>query len=161
MIFMESEHLKPGAQTSMTQTIQFRRLGRSIAAVLIGMAVGVLVTVGTDFALHAAGLFPPWDQRVSNALLLLATGYRTIYSVAASYLTAYLAPYRPLAHALVGGAFGFLASAAGAVATWNAGPAFQIHWYPVALVILAIPQAWVGGWLRVRQLKAKPAFAAQ
>ena len=107
MIFMESEHLKPGAQTSMTQTIQFRRLGRSIAAVLIGMAVGVLVTVGTDFALHAAGLFPPWDQRVSNALLLLATGYRTIYSVAASYLTAYLAPYRPLAHALVGGAFGF------------------------------------------------------
>ncbi len=145
----------------MTQTIEFRRLGRSIAAVLIGMAVGVLITVGTDVTLHAAGVFPPWNQRVSDALLLLATGYRTVYSIAASYLTAYLAPYRPLAHALVGGTFGLLASAAGVVATWNAGPAYQAHWYPIALVILAIPQAWVGGWLRARQLQAKPALAAQ
>jgi len=125
--------------------------------VLIGMAAAIAVTLATDFVLHAVGLFPPLGQRVPDRLLLLATAYRLVYGVAASYLTARLAPYRPMAHALVGGAFGFAASLAGAIATWNGGPAFEPHWYPVALVVLALPQAWAGGWLRVRQ---QPSSAA-
>ena len=124
---------------------------------LIGMAAAIAVTLATDFVLHAVGLFPPLGQRVPDRLLLLATAYRLVYGVAASYLTARLAPYRPMAHALVGGAFGFAASLAGAIATWNGGPAFEPHWYPVALVVLALPQAWAGGWLRVRQ---QPSSAA-
>jgi len=48
-------------------------------------------------------------------------------------------------HALVLGLAGFVVSTAGAIATWNAGPAFEPKWYPLALVVLAIPTAWVGG----------------
>jgi hypothetical protein len=48
---------------------------------------------------------------------------------------------------------GFVVSLAGAIATWNGGPQFQAHWYPVALTLLAIPSAWVGGMIRVKQLR--------
>lgn len=129
-----------------------RRLGRSIVALLAGMAAGIALTLITDMVLHKLRVFPPWGERVPDRILMLATAYRFSYGVASSYLTAYLAPYRPVAHAMIGGAFGFLASLAGAVATWNGGPAYEPHWYPVALVFLALPQAWVGGWMRARQL---------
>ena len=129
-----------------------RRVGRSIAAILIGMAAGIAVTLATDLALHALKVFPPWDQRVPDGLLLLATGYRTVYNIAASYLIGWLAPYGPVRHAMVGGVAGFLVSLAGAIATWNSGPAFGPHWYPIALVVLALPCAWLGGYLRERQL---------
>jgi hypothetical protein len=128
-----------------------RQLGRSVIAVLAGMVAAIALTLLTDLALHKLQVFPPLGERVPDRLLALATAYRVVYGIAASYLTAYLAPYRPIAHAMVGGAFGFAASLAGAVATWNAGPAYGPHWYPVALAILALPQAWFGGWLRERQ----------
>jgi hypothetical protein len=125
-------------------------LGRSVIAVLAGMSIAIVLTLATDMILQKLQVFPPLGTRVPDRLLLLATGYRTLYGVAASYLTAYLSPYRPIAHAMIGGAFGFAANLAGAVATWNSGPAFGPHWYPVALVVLALPQAWLGGWLRTR-----------
>ena len=87
--------------------------------------------------------------------LLLATVYRAIYGVAASYVIAQLAPDRPMAHALVGGVLGLAAGILGAIVTWNKGPAFGPHWYPIALIVLAMPQAWVGGQLRVMQLRVR------
>jgi hypothetical protein len=50
-------------------------------------------------------------------------------------------------HALIGGALGLAVSIIGAAATWNRG--FGPHWYPLSLIVLAMPQAWVGGKLRV------------
>jgi hypothetical protein len=55
-------------------------------------------------------------------------------------------------HSLVGGAIGLVLSIVGAAVTWNKGPAFGPHWYPLALIVLALPTAWVGGMLRERQL---------
>lgn len=135
-----------------------RRIGRSIGAVLAGIVVGVILTIGTDVVLHAIGVFPPWGQSMAgfDGALLLATVYRTVYGVVASYITARLAPDRPMAHALTGGVVGLAVSILGAVLTWNKGPAFGPHWYPLALVVLAMPQAWAGGRLRVMQLRARP-----
>jgi len=134
-----------------------RRLGRSVGAVLAGIVVGVILTIGTDVVLHAIGVFPPWGQSMAgfDGALLIATVYRTVYGVVASYITARLAPDRPIAHALTGGVVGLAVSILGAVLTWNKGPAFGPHWYPLALVVLAIPQAWAGGTLRVMQLRAR------
>jgi hypothetical protein len=137
----------------MNESAKPRRVGKSIFAVLMGIIAGVALTLITDLVLHAIHVFPPWDQRVPDGLLALATAYRTVYSIGASYLTARLAPYSPLKHALVGGVIGFVVSLAGAIATWNGGPQFQAHWYPVALTLLAIPSAWVGGMIRVKQLR--------
>jgi hypothetical protein len=131
------------------------RILKSIGAVLAGLLVGAVLSLGTDVVLHAARVFPPWDQPASDALLLLATAYRTIYSVAGSYITARLAPNRPMLHALVLGALGLAVSIVGAAVTWNKGPAFGPHWYPVALVVLAMPQCWVGGKLYEMQLRAR------
>jgi hypothetical protein len=134
-----------------------RRIGRSIGAVLIGIVVGVLLTLVTDMVLHVIGLFPPLGQPVADAPLVLATAYRIVYGALGSYIIALLAPNRPVLHALIGGAFGALASTVGAVVTWNRGPAFGPHWYPIALILTALPCAWVGGKLRLMQLRARPA----
>ena len=140
----------------MSPVASSRQLGRSVLAVLAGMAAAIAITLVTDAVLRKVHVFPPLGQRVPDRLLMLATAYRVVIGVAASYLTAYLAPYRPIAHALVGGGIGFLASLAGAIATWNVGPAYGPHWYPIALVVLALPQSWLGGWLRQRQLQGNP-----
>jgi hypothetical protein len=141
----------------MSETHPPRRIGRSIGALLAGMLVGIILTIGTDMVLHASGVFPPWGQSMVgfDGALLLATIYRTVYGVAASYIIARLAPDRPMQHALVGGVVGLVVSILGAAVTWNNGPAFGPHWYPLALVVLAMPQAWVGGKLRLMQLPAR------
>lgn len=125
-----------------------RRLGRSAGAILAGFVVVVVLSLGTDFALHATGVFPPFGQVMSDALFLLATVYRTVYGVAGSYTTARLAPHRPMLHALAGGAVCLAVALAGTVVTWNRGPAFGPHWYPLTLIVLGMPTAWVGGRLR-------------
>ena len=141
----------------MSETHRPRRIGRSIGALVAGFLVVVVLSLGTDVVLHSTGVFPPWGEPVTDALLLLATAYRTVYAIAGSYVTARLAPDRPMQHALAGGVIGLVVSIAGAVATWNAGPAFGPHWHPVALIISALPCAWAGGKLRVVQLGASPA----
>jgi len=130
-----------------------RRRGRSLGALLAGFIAVVILSLGTDSALRAFGFFPPLGQAMSDGLFLLATLYRTVYGITGSYLTARLAPDRPMGHALVGGAFGFVLSLAGALAAWNRGPDFGPHWYPLALVATAMPCAWAGGRLRLQQLQ--------
>jgi hypothetical protein len=134
----------------MSETHRPRRIGRSIGALLAGFVAVVILSLGTDIVLHAVGIFPPWGQPVSDAPLPLATAYRTIYGVAGSYITARLAPDRPMQHALAGGVAGLVVSIVGTVVTWNKGPAFGPHWYPLTLVALAMPTAWVGGALHRR-----------
>jgi hypothetical protein len=131
-----------------------RRPGRSALALLAGFVVVVALSLGTDAALHATGVFPPMGQRMSDALFLLATVYRSVYGVLGSYVTARLAPDRPMQHALVGCALGLVLATVGTVATWNNGPEFGPHWYPLSLLVTALPSAWAGGLLRVRQLRA-------
>jgi hypothetical protein len=130
---------------------------KSIGAVLEGALVGVVLSLASDAALRATGIFTPLGQPMSDALLLLATLYRTIYGVLGSYVTARLAPNRPMMHAFILGAIGVAVSILGAVVTWNRAAEFGPHWYPVALVVLGMPQSWLGGQLRVLQLRARPA----
>ncbi|MGC2185424.1 MAG: hypothetical protein WA637_19310 [Terriglobales bacterium] len=136
----------------MSETQPARSIGRSIGALLAGFVVVVILSLGTDMALRGAGIFPQLGRTMSSALFLLATVYRTAYSIVGSYITARLAPNRPMQHALLGGAIGLMLSVVGAVVTWNKdlGP----HWYPLALVVTALPCAWVGGKLRLLQLSA-------
>ena len=145
------------SEAAMSETHPPRSLGRSIGAVLAGMLVGIVLTLGTDIGLHAIGVFPPWGQSMVGfgGALLLATAYRTIFGVVGSYIIARLAPDRLMQHALVGGFVGLVVSIVGAAVTWNKGPAFGPHWYPLALIVLAMPQAWAGGKLRVMQLRTR------
>jgi hypothetical protein len=136
-----------------------RNIGRSLLALIAGFILVVALSILTDVILHAAGVYPPLGQPAPDGLLALATIYRTIFGIAGSYLTARLAPYAPMGHALTGGAIGLVLALVGAVATWGHPEKFGAHWYPVALVILALPTAWVGGKIRVRQLERFPFIA--
>ena len=89
----------------MSETKSPRQTLRSVGAVLAGMVVGIAITLGTDQLLHMAGVFPPWGQSMVgyDGALLLATAYRVVYAILSSYITARLAPNRPMLHALIGG----------------------------------------------------------
>jgi uncharacterized membrane protein len=116
---------------------------KSIWAVVAGVLVIIIVTTIVDIALHAAHVFPPMNQPINDALALLATVYRVVISIGGAYLTARLAPDRPMRHALILGFVGVVLGLVGLVATWNLG--LGPRWYPIALVVLAIPQCWAGG----------------
>jgi hypothetical protein len=119
---------------------------------IAGIVTAVALTLVTDLVLRAVGFFPPAGQPPSDGSLMVATLYRIVFGVAGSYVSARLAPSRPMWHAMIPGILGFVVSIVGAAATWNGGAALGRHWYPLALVVTALPCAWVGGWLRVRQL---------
>jgi hypothetical protein len=127
-----------------------RSLPRSIGAVFAGfLTVAVLSTV-TDLCLHAAGVFPPEGQPMAESLWYLATVYRLVFAVAGGFVTAALAPSRPITHVVVLGAIGTVFALLGVLATWDKGPAFGPKWYPVSLVVTALPCTWLGGRLRAR-----------
>lgn len=121
--------------------------GKSIWAVVAGVLVIIVVTTLVDIVLHAIGVFPPMDQPINDALALLATSYRIVISVGGAWLTARLAPDKPMKHAMILGVVGTVLGLVGVVATWNRG--IGPRWYPIALAVLAIPQCWAGGRLYV------------
>lgn len=124
-----------------------RSIPRSVGAVVAGFAAVVVLSTATDAVFHALGVFPPVGQPMSAGLYVLALAYRTLFTVAGGYITARLAPRRPLAHAVVLGVIGIVAGSAGTVAMWQTGD----QWYPIALVLLALPSTWLGGWLFSRR----------
>ena len=128
--------------------------GRSIWAVVAGVLVIIVATTLVDIVLHVTGVFPPMDQPINNALALLATSYRIVISIGGAWLTARLAPAKPMKHALILGCVGVVLGLVGVVATWNMG--LGPRWYPIALTVLAIPQCWAGG--RIYEMQAVPSM---
>ena len=116
---------------------------KSVWAVVAGVLFIIVVTTRVDIALHALGVFPPMDQPLDDRLAALATSYRIAISIAGAWLTARLAPARPLKHAVLLGIVVTFLGLVGVVATWNRG--LGPRWYPISLAVLAIPQCWVGG----------------
>lgn len=132
-----------------------RRLWRSIGVVLAGFVATAVLSSAVDGVLHATGVFPAWGQPMSGALFALAVAYRTVLCIGGCALAARLAADRPMQHALGLGGFGLVLTTLSSIATWNRGPAFGPHWYPLVLIALALPCAWLGGklggaWVRAR-----------
>ncbi|HEY4612837.1 MAG TPA: hypothetical protein VII11_07640 [Bacteroidota bacterium] len=133
---------------------------KSIGSVLAGFIFNGNTHTGTDAILESSGVLPKGNLWVGTGLILVVLGYRAVWSLLGCYLTARLAPNRPLRHALVLGAIGFILSVAGAIATadMNLGPA----WYAWALAVIALPVAWLGGTFYERQrMKAQQQTSAE
>lgn len=141
----------------MSETQPPRRIGRSIGAMLAGVVVGALLSAGTDAVLQKTGVFPTSNQPMGDMLLLLATAYRTVYGIAGSYVTARLAPNRPMQHALALGALGSAIGIVGVVMTWGQPTVVGHEWYPIALTVLALPQSWLGAVLYRPALEVRDA----
>lgn len=136
---------------AVTNVQASRRIGRSLLALLAGFFFNVALSLATDIFVEATHILPAVGQPLNDAQSAIATAYRTVFSVLSSFVVARLAPYSPMGHALTGAAIGMVLATVGAIVTWNQnlGP----HWYPIALVVLALPAGWVGGKLRLMQLK--------
>lgn len=118
--------------------------GYLITAVLIAATIGVLAII-----------FPASYSAANLGWVVLNVIYGGVFAVAGGYVTAWLAPRRPVQHAL---ALGLIMAAlaalmAAASATLPADPAddAQPAWYYPVLAITVLPSVWLGGWLRARR----------
>lgn len=137
------------AQALPTQSAP-RRLGRSIAAIVGGFMVVVVLSLAVDQLLHVLNVYPPWGQPMyDDALCALALSYRIVITVFGNYMTARWAPHSPIRHVWILGAIGFAFGTLGAVVSipMNLSPA----WYPIALALTALPCSWVAGVIYARR----------
>ena len=125
---------------------------KSILAVLAGLLfIGFTHTL-TDTILETSNVFPPPSEGLHVTwMVLLALGYRVVLSIAGCFITAKLAPQNPMKHALILGFIGVFLATFGAVVAipLNLSPT----WYPIALIIVTLPCAWLGGKLASRNVK--------
>ena len=123
---------------------------QGIGAILAGMVFIVATHTATDFVLESLGIFtPPNEGFHTTWMVVTATIYRSIYVIAGGYITAALAPKPPMRYVLILGIIGIVMSTLGAIATIPLG--ISPAWYPIALVVLALPCVWLGGRLRTSQ----------
>ena len=113
---------------------------RRSAAVAVGFLSLAVLSVATDEVLHILKVYPPWA---------IALPCQLICGVIGGYITAKLAPFAPIHHAVLLGMLSFVLSAVGAIVTilLKLSPA----WYPLALARTAFPAAAVGGVLYSKQ----------
>jgi hypothetical protein len=90
--------------------------------------------------MHATGL----GQVMSSSLFVVAIVYRTVFTVLGGYITARLSPGRASSDVLALGIIGLLIALIGTIATWDKGLELGPKWYPIALVVLALPSCWLG-----------------
>lgn len=120
---------------------------KSIGAVLAGFIFIVITHTATDAILESASVLPKGNLFVGTGLILIVLAYRAVFSFIGCYLTAKLAPHKPMKHALILGLIGLVLSFVGAIVAADLGPA----WYAWTLAVIALPIAWLGGKLYVRK----------
>jgi hypothetical protein len=123
------------------------KLLKGIGAILAGFVFIVVTHTATDFVLEKLGISPPPEEGFHvTGMVVTATIYRTIYTIAGGYITAALAPDPPMRYVIILGIIGLVIGTVAARATipMKLGPV----WYPVALAVLALPSVWLGGKLK-------------
>jgi hypothetical protein len=131
-------------------------MGRSVLAIAAGFFVVVILSLGIDEVLHLLKVYPPWgDPMYDPRLNALALSYRIVVTVLSGYVTARLAPRKPMKHVIVGGLIGILLGIAGVVAAMKIpmGPI----WYPIAIAVTGFPSVWLGGRLHATSNRGRTA----
>lgn len=131
-------------------------MGQSIIAVVVGFVLTAVLNLATNAALAAAGVIPSAGPTTDTATLVLVCAYVAAYGILGCYVTARLAPQRPLFHALVLGGVALAMSIPVMIGAWNDTPA----WFNVFNLLAIMPYAYVGGKVRERQLAGGTASLA-
>jgi hypothetical protein len=126
-------------------------MGRSILAIVVGFILTGALNVGTNTVLARVApemVPPPGTPNTNTTALLVICAYVALFGILGCYVTARLAPSRPLLHALVMGGLALAMSIPMTMAVWNDTPA----WFNVYNLLAVMPYAWIGGTLREREL---------
>ncbi len=118
---------------------------KSFLAVLAGLAFTVVVATVLDLVMDAMGVFGNEVSDMSTSDFLLAFSYRLLSAIGAGWITARLAPSRPMYYAVLLGAIGTAIALVGLIFAWAMSPALGPLWYSLLLVVSAIPCTWLGG----------------
>ncbi|MBS0631779.1 MAG: hypothetical protein JSS11_07680 [Verrucomicrobia bacterium] len=124
---------------------------RSIAAVVAGVLAIAFVTKIVDVVLMAMGVYS--GTKMDDHMALVASSHRFFFTIAGGWLTARLAPGKPVMHAVILGAVAAVLVLPGVFTTWNSD--YAPRWYLLSLAVLAIPECWLGGTLFVRSRRAE------
>ncbi len=115
---------------------------KSTGAIISGFALGAILSVGTDILLDRLGIISMENfKQNSTTIILMIITYRFIFNVAGCYLTAKLAPNNPMKHCIIIGAIGTILSITASFAMWDKAVPF----YNIAVIIISLPSAWLGG----------------
>lgn len=115
---------------------------KSVGAILAGFVLSAVLSVGTDFLLDNLGIISMNDfKQTSIGLICMVIIYRFTYNVAGCYLTAKLAPNKPMKHVIIIGVIGTFLSLLGSFAMWDKALPF----YNIAIILISLPSAWLGG----------------
>lgn len=125
-----------------------KNIFKSIGAVLAGFLTVVILSIATDMVLEKLGIFPSPDMGLFIPWMLgLALAYRIVFTVIGGYVTARLAPNRPMRHVTILATIGVIAGILGVIAGWN----LSAHWYPIAIAVTAFPCTYWGGKLGAKK----------
>jgi len=127
------------------------RLLRSSGAVLAGFVATFVLSVAMDALLHALGGFPAAGAPVSAGLFVAAAAYRAVFTIVGGFVTARLAPGRPMTHAMVLAAIGFAAGCVSVVGFYLSDRAgLGPFWYALSIPLMSAPCVIAGAWLALR-----------
>ena len=123
-------------------------MGRSIAAIVAGFLLAVVLTFGCEFALMV--LFhrePVNDSHREPTLLVILLLTTSASAAVGGYFAGWIAVRRPLAHAVVLGCLCLLGMVGLTITYWVNEP----FWYHVGSLAFILPATVVGGWMYGRQ----------
>ncbi len=112
---------------------------KSIWSILAGFLAVIILSIVSDMVIgHFMGT-PP---------LVIAFIYRSLYTILGGYITASLAPTRPMKHIIIAMIIGGILGVLGAIGNWKLGT----HWYPVAIAMTGPIFVFLGGELKIKKL---------
>ena len=117
---------------------------KSIVAILPGFFLGAILSITTDFLMEKTGMMSMKHFKQSSlTIILIVIAYRIIFNVIGCYVTAYLAPNKPMKHVIIIGIIGTVLSIVGSLAMWEHAMPF----YNITIIFMSLPSAWLGGQL--------------
>jgi hypothetical protein len=121
---------------------------RSIVTIAVGFLFIAVLTLGTDALVRVAfpDAFDESGRTEKLSILIFSVVDVGIYTIVGCYLTARLAPSRPMWHALVVGLLGLIFVVADTIAFWPEAPT----WFNVLSLAPLMLYAWIGGKLAAR-----------
>ena len=127
---------------------------KSIGAILAGFLTVFILSVVTDMILEALSIFPAPERAGEYMpwMLVFALIYRSAYTVLGGYVTAKLAPSKPMKHVVILGIIGLVFGTLGTVANWKLATESGT-WYPILLLLFSFPCIYFGGKLRLKKTK--------
>lgn len=125
-----------------------KAIWKSIGSIFAGFLIGAILSIGTDVALNGAGLMNMANfKENSSGIILIVIMYRFIFNIVGCYVTAKLAPNKPMKHVLIIGIIGTIFAILGSAAMWDKA----VVWYNISIILISMPSAWIGAKLYMKR----------